>query len=102
MAMMQFSVIPLTVGSSVSQHVAQALDVVDSSGLDYRLRSTCTEVEGELDQLLGVLKRSIDAVGAECDLSVMVKLDVRKQESGGALSGRIERVEKQLGRPLKK
>ncbi len=101
MALLQFSVIPL-VGDSVSQYVAKAVDVIDSSGLDYRLHATCTEVEGDLGQLLDLLKQAIDAAGADCDrLSVMVKIDVRKGETG-ALAARVARVETRLGRQVKK
>jgi uncharacterized protein YqgV (UPF0045/DUF77 family) len=69
--------------------VAKAVDVVDHSGLDYRLHAMGTEVEGELGQLLDLLKRAIDAVSADCErVSVSAKIDVRKGRSGTLASSR--------------
>jgi uncharacterized protein (TIGR00106 family) len=102
MAILEFSITPLGAGESVSRYVAKAVDVVDSSGLDYRLHAMGTEVEGELPQLLDVLRRAIDAVAADCDrVSVSAKIDVRKGHPG-ALQAKVASVEKQLGRSVKK
>jgi uncharacterized protein (TIGR00106 family) len=102
MAILEFSITPLGAGESVSRYVAKAVDVVDRSGLDYRLHAMGTEVEGEVGELLEVLRRAIDAVTADCDrVSVSAKLDVRKGH-GGALAAKVASVEKQLGRQVKK
>lgn len=102
MALLEFSITPLGSGESVSQYVAKAVDVVDKSGLDYRLHAMGTEVEGDLAQLLDVLKRAIEAVSADCDrVSVSAKIDVRKGHPG-ALSAKVASVEKRLGRQVKK
>jgi uncharacterized protein (TIGR00106 family) len=102
MAILDFSITPLGSGESVSRYVAKAVDVVDKSGLDYRLHAMGTEVEGELAQLFDVLKRAIDAVSAHCDrVSVSAKIDVRKGHSG-ALAAKVASVEQQLGRTIKK
>jgi uncharacterized protein (TIGR00106 family) len=102
MALLEFSITPLGAGESVGQYVAKAVDVVDKSGLDYRLHAMGTEVEGELDQLLAVLRRSIDAVAADCDrVTVSAKIDVRKGHPA-ALDAKVDSVEKRLGRKLKK
>lgn len=102
MALLDFSIVPLGAGESVSQFVAKALDVIDKSGLDYRLHAMGTEVEGDVDQLLDLLKRTIDAVSADCDrISVSAKIDVHKGSSG-ALAAKVASVEKKVGRSLKK
>jgi uncharacterized protein (TIGR00106 family) len=102
MALLEFSITPLGAGESVGQYVARAVDVVDTSGLDYQLHAMGTVVEGDLDQLLDVLKRAIEAVAADCDrVSVSAKIDYRKDHPG-ALDAKVASVEKRLGRPLKK
>ncbi|MEX0676158.1 MAG: MTH1187 family thiamine-binding protein [Pirellulales bacterium] len=102
MALLEFSITPLGAGESVGQFVAKAVDVVDKSGLDYRLHAMGTEVEGDLAQLLDVLARAIEAVSADCDrVSVSAKLDVRKGHPG-AIVAKVKSVEKRLGRPVKK
>ncbi len=102
MALLEFSVTPLGEGESVGEYVAKAVDVVDKSGLDYQLHAMGTVVEGELGQLLDVLKRSIEAVSADCDrVSASAKIDVRKGHPG-ALDAKVTSVEKRLGREVKK
>ena len=102
MALLEFSVTPLGEGESVGAYVAKAVDVVDKSGLDYQLHAMGTVVEGDLGQLLDVLKRSIEAVSADCDrVSVSAKIDVRKGHPG-ALDAKVASVEKRLGREMKK
>lgn len=102
MALLEFSITPLGAGESVGQYVARAVDVVDKSGLDYRLHAMGTVVEGDVGQLLDLLKRAIDAVSADCDrVSVSAKIDVRKGHAG-ALATKVASVEKRLGRVVKK
>lgn len=102
MALLEFSITPLGAGESVSADVAKAVDVIDKSGLNYQLHAMGTVVEGDLDQLLAVLKQSIEAVMSAADrVSVSAKLDVRKGHAG-ALDAKVASVEQKLGRSLKK
>jgi uncharacterized protein (TIGR00106 family) len=102
MALLEFSITPIGAGESLARYVAKAVDVVDRSGLDYRLHAMGTEVEGDLAQLLDVLRRATEAVAADCDrVTVSAKIDVRKGHPG-ALAAKVASVEKQLGRAVKK
>lgn len=102
MALLDFSITPLGAGESVSQYVARAVDIIDRSGLDYRLHAMGTEVEGDVDQLLDLLKQCVEAVAQDCDrVSVAAKLDYRKGHSG-ALDAKVASVERQLGRSIQK
>ncbi len=102
MALLEFSITPLGVGESVGTYVARALDIIDTSGLDYRLHAMGTVVEGEVGPLLDLLKKCVEAVAADCDrVSVSAKLDYRKGHAG-ALDAKVASVEKRLGRKLKK
>lgn len=101
MALLEFSITPLGAGESVSKYVAKAVDVVDQSGLDYRLHAMGTVVEGDLSVLLALLQKTIDTVMADCDrVSVSAKIDVRKGHTG-ALDAKVTSVEQRLGRKLK-
>ena len=103
MALLEFSITPLGAGESVSQYVAKAVDLVDKSGLDYRLHAMGTEVEGDLDAAVGPAEavRS-KPMAADCDrVSVSAKIDYRKGHPGALLS-KVASVEKRLGRALKK
>lgn len=102
MTLMEFSMIPLDKGSSFSKYVARNLDLIDRSGLDYRLGPMGTCVEGEWDDLLALLTECFRALEDVSDrVSVSVKLDYRKGRTG-RLTSKIESVEAKVGRSLKK
>ena len=102
MVLLDFSVTPIGAGESVGQYVARCVDIVDASGLDYRLHAMGTTVEGDLDEVLDVLKRCVEAVAAQCSrVSVAAKLDYRQQHSG-MIDAKVASVERRLGRPVKK
>ena len=102
MVLLEFSITPLGEGESVSRYVARSLDIVAASGLDYRLHAMGTIIEGELDQVLSVLKQCIEALAKDCNrISCSAKLDYRKGHQG-RLESKVTSVEQKLGRPLKK
>jgi uncharacterized protein (TIGR00106 family) len=102
MALLEFSITPLGAGESVSAYVARCVNLVDQSGLDYRLHAMGTVVEGDLGALLDLLKRCVEAVAADCDrVSVSAKIDYRRGHSG-ALDAKVASVERQLGRAVRK
>ena len=101
MVLLDFSMTPLGKGESVSPYVARCLEVVAASGLDYRLHAMGTTLEGNLDQVLDVVRRCFQALEADCDrISCSVKIDYRKGP-GGRLEGKVRKVEALLGRPLR-
>ena len=67
MVLLEFSMFPIDQGESVSPYVARSLDIIDRSGLDYRLHSMGTVIEGEIDQVLAVVKQCFEAMAADCD-----------------------------------
>jgi len=101
MYLLEFSMTPLSQGESVSPYVARCLEIVDSSGLDYRLHAMGTIVEGDLDQVLDVLRRCFEAVGEDCDrITCTAKFDYRKGDQG-RIASKVASVEEKLGRRLK-
>src|SRR5436309_1878205 len=101
MVLLDFSMTPLGKGEGVSPYVARCLEVVAASGLDYRLHAMGTTVEGELDEVLAVLRRCFEALAADCErISCAVKVDYRKGP-GGRLDSKVEKVQALVGRPLR-
>lgn len=91
---------PLGKGESVSQYVAECLRIVEASGVSYRINPMGTVLEGEYDEVMGVIK--------DCHLRVMgmttrcitsIKIDDRRGTCG-ALESKILSVEKQVGKKL--
>jgi uncharacterized protein (TIGR00106 family) len=101
MVLLDFSMTPLGKGESVSPYVARCLEVVAASGLDYRLHAMGTTLEGELDEVLAVVRRCFEALQPDCErISCSIKIDYR-EGPGGRLQSKVQKVEALVGRPLR-
>lgn len=101
MALLEFSITPMDKGQSVSPYVARCLEIVDASGLDYRLHAMGTVVEGEIPDVLGLMQRCVEELAKDCDrVTCTAKLDYRKGATG-SLAAKVKSVEDHLGRSLK-
>ncbi|MEE8484265.1 MAG: MTH1187 family thiamine-binding protein [Nitrospinota bacterium] len=100
MVLLEFSMTPLDKGDSVSEYVSRSLDIIDKSGLPYRLNPMGTVVEGTLDETLKVVKDCHEKMSSDCNrISTQIKIDYRKDKSG-RLESKIKSVEGRLGRKL--
>lgn len=93
---MELTMIPLDRGSSFSQYVAKTIQIIEQSGLPYRLGPMGTSIEGEWDELMKLLTdcyRSMEKISDR--ISIQVKFDCRKGASG-RLDGKIESVKNKL------
>ncbi len=52
-----FTVVPVGVGVSLSEYIAACERVLDESGLAYQLHANGTNVEGEWDQVFAAIRR---------------------------------------------
>jgi uncharacterized protein (TIGR00106 family) len=99
--LLEFSMSPLGKGESVSRHVARSLEIIESSGLDYRMNSMGTVLEGEWDEVMAVVTRCFERMSEDCDrVTASMKIDYRKGRSG-RLESKIESVESRLGRKVR-
>jgi len=73
-----FSITPLGVGESVGTHVAEAVRLVRASGLPNETNAMFTNVEGEWDEVLPLIKACVMKVAEGAPrVSVVIKLDIR-------------------------
>ena len=101
MLLAEFSMWPMDKGESVGKYVARLLDIIDRSGLPYRLGPLGTCVEGDFDAVMAVIKLCHEALAADCNrIACTIKMDYRKGHDN-MLESKIESVEKHLGRRLK-
>jgi uncharacterized protein (TIGR00106 family) len=101
MVLLEMSIVPLGLGESVSQYVAKCVDIVDRSGLDYELHAMGTIVEGDLPQVLELLRQCIEEVAKSANrVSCSAKIDYRKGVAGG-LRSKVASVEQKLGRQVR-
>lgn len=91
-----FSVTPLGVGESVGELVAEAVRIVRDSGLPCETNAMFTNLEGEWDEVMAAIKRSVEVVAERAPrVSVVIKIDHRPgaEES---LQSKVASVEKHL------
>ena len=73
-----FSITPLGGSDSVSGAVADAVRLVRASGLSNETNAMFTNVEGEWDDVMTLLKQCVETVATQAPrVSVVVKIDYR-------------------------
>ena len=81
---------------SVHAAVAEAVKIVRDSGLPNSTSSMFTEIEGEWDEVMDVVKRATEAVAKYgTRVSLVLKADIRPGHTG-ELSGKVERLERAI------
>jgi len=93
-----FSVSPSggDVTGGVGAAVAEAIRVVRASGLPNETNAMFTNIEGEWDEVMAVVKRAVDAVAAvSARVSLVLKADIRPGYTG-QLSAKVQRIEEAL------
>ena len=98
--LLEFSMSPLTKGDSVGKYVARSLDIIEKSGIPYRLNPMGTVIEAPWDEALSVVKSCLIKMAKDCNrVSAIVKIDYRKGHKG-RLTSKVASVEKHLGKKL--
>jgi len=101
MVLLEFSMSPLGKGESVSKFVSRSLDIIDKSGVPYRLNPMGTVLEGEWDEVFAVVRQCYERMKTDCNrISCSIKVDYRKGHSGRLVS-KVASVEKTLKRSIK-
>lgn len=99
MVLLEMSVTPLGQGESVSRYVAECVQLIAESGLDYELHAMGTIVEGELGDVLALMQRCIEQVAKHSDrVTCSAKLDYRRGHRG-RIRSKVESVRQKLGSP---
>src|ERR1700753_1497085 len=81
---------------SVREAGAPAIRVVRESGLPHETSSMFTSIEGEWDEVMDVVRRATEAVGAYgTRVSLVLKADIRPGYTG-QMEAKVARVEERL------
>lgn len=97
-----FSVAPAVADEtgSVAAAVARAIAIVRDSGLPNRTSSMFTEIEGEWDEVMAVVKAACDAVAEVSPrVGLVLKADIRAGYAG-QLTAKVDRIEALLDAQL--
>jgi uncharacterized protein (TIGR00106 family) len=96
----EFSIAPLSSAEHLSAAVAESLKLIDESGLPYEFHSMGTIVEGEWDDVMALIGRChAKMLESHPRVSTQIKIDDATGRTG-RLHGKVEAVEKMLGKKL--
>src|SRR4051812_35848025 len=80
-----------------SAAVADAIRGIRESGLPTETNSMFTNIEGEWDDVMAVVKRAVMTVAESSPrVGLVLKADLRTGHDTGQLTGKVERVEQRL------
>jgi uncharacterized protein (TIGR00106 family) len=98
--LVEFSVVPVDKGESLSGFIARALKIVVESGVPYRINPMGTVLEGDWDQVMAVVKKCHQEIGKDA-ARVLTTIKIDDRAGGeGRLNKKIEAVERAIGRKL--
>lgn len=91
-----FSIVPLGTGESLSGIVAEMVRTVRESGIAWQLTPMGTVVEGEWDEVMGVIKACHAMARTHAGRVVTsIRIDDREGRTG-AIEGKVRSVEAKL------
>lgn len=98
----EFSIVPIGVGSSLGDKVAGILKIIDESGLPYKLNPMGTVVEGEWEEVMGLIRKCHEQIaGSEERVLTHITIDDRKGRVN-RIEEKVASVERRMGKTLKK
>ena len=98
----EFKVAPFGSSESVSRDVAEIIEIIEQSGLPCQTHAMGTIVEGEWDAVMDVIRRCHETMRKN---NRRVITDIHIDDREGAtnrLTGKIESLERHLGRSVRK
>src|SRR5687768_10539274 len=101
MLLAEFSIWPMDKGESVGAYVARCVDIVDRSGLPYKLGPLGTCIEGDYDAVMAVIAECQKALQKDCHrIACTIKMDWRAGMSG-RLESKVKSVAERVGREIR-
>jgi len=98
----EFSIIPLGLGTHISSEVAEALKIVDASGLPYQLTPLGTCIEGGWNEVMAVIENCHARLRQSCP-HVITTIKIEDEEGGkDKLVRNVASVEEKIGHPLRR
>ncbi len=104
MMLAELEIVPIgTANASLSGLLAEVAKLIDQSGLDYRVGSMGTVVEGNWDQVMNLAKQCHQAILRSTNrVMTTIRIDERKdQPAAGRILRKVQSLEMKVGKPLK-
>ena len=88
--------------ASVSSEVAKVINIIDKSGLPYKVTAMSTLIEGPWDKVMATINKArLMLKRKHSRVYIIITIDDRKG-ANKRLTGKVQSVEKQLGREVSK
>ena len=95
--LLEFSMFPTDKGESKSKYVSRSIEIIEKSGLPYKMGPMGTVIEGQWDEVMAVVKQCFEVMSTDCDrVYTAIKADYRASGEN-RLKTKIESVEAKLG-----
>lgn len=90
------AIAPCGVGEELSEHVAEVVKVIRDSGLPNKTTSMFTEIEGEYDKVMEVVKKATFVLAEKgIRTEVVIKMDIRPGYTD-MMNKKLDRLEEHL------
>jgi uncharacterized protein (TIGR00106 family) len=95
-----FSIVPVGVGEELKDYVAGVIEIIERSGLEYKLGAMQTTVEGDDSDVMALILQCHRHMRSKAK-RVLTHIAIDDREGAkGRLTGKVADVEKALGRKL--
>jgi uncharacterized protein (TIGR00106 family) len=99
----EISVASIGEGIELAKHIAKVIKIIDESGFDYKINAMGTVVEGDSERVFDLIKKCHNNMLESAQrVYTVVKIDERKDKKGKMIEHKVQAVEKELGKNLKK
>ncbi len=101
--LVQVAIFPTgTRSASISADVAKVIDIIDKSGLPYKLSAMSTIIEGDWDRVMKVINKArLMLRRRHSRVYIVITIDDRKG-ARNRLTGKVKSIEKRLRREVNK
>lgn len=100
--LVEFSIVPVGVGSSIGDQLAEVLRLVDASGLPYKVNPMGTVVEGGWDDVMKLIKKCHGTTMKTGERAITtIAIDDRKGKPN-RIEEKVKSLERRIGKSLKK
>jgi uncharacterized protein (TIGR00106 family) len=98
--LVSFSMFPVGKGESVSGEVSKIIDLIDKSGLPYRLSAMSTVVEGDWDSIMTLINKCRLRMRRNNNRIYMVLTMDDRKGAKNRIVGKPKAIEKKLKRKI--
>lgn len=100
MVLIEFSMSPFDKGESLSPYISRVLNIVDDSGIAYKLTPMGTILEGEWDEVMAIVTDCFKELEKDCNrISTNIRIDYRKGNTS-RMQQKIDSIESRLKKDL--